>query len=507
MPTHASWQYATEITLGGSNYSVVLDTGSSDLWIGARQTPNLKLTNTTTVSANLSYSAGWASGYIDFAEFSFGSYQVSSQAFLNANKTYDLEALSGYDLDGFIGLSFDQQSLLDGKLLNEWGSETVLGRSVLSNLFSQNPFLPNYITILLGCTGDLEDTSDGIFTVSEIPKDWELIQNTTHIPRYPKDSAFWSLLLDGMHVNGVAWDGWKSSVQGTPAGKAVAVLDSGFTHPRLPQAAVHAIYSQFPGAFLNDGIWFVPCNSSASVTFSFADWEYPVHPLDLTTVAYAPFSDGKNYTYCVNTYQAAEDGEFNGELDLILGQAFLRNTYALFNFGDRDVNGTLVSDPYVQLLALSIADDILDDYAKSRAQALSQLPPLATIDAIKAELANHKSDLPSETSSDYASWPTSASASAGTPSSSGVSKDEKLSNALVDTDGSDAASQVLSKVDTFGPVVVGLLAGNVLIGLVLLVLGVCLCIRRGRTVGASPRGFNSAYVSVSKVDEDGTYRD
>lgn len=80
--------------------------------------------------------------------------------------------------------------------------------------------------------------------------------------------------------------------------------------------------------------YFLPPNSGT---------EYPINPLDLTRLVQAG-----NDTVCVNTF-APGDLKSQG-FDFILGDAFLRNTYALFNYG----NWTDTSDnmPYVQLLSV-----------------------------------------------------------------------------------------------------------------------------------------------------------
>ena len=99
-------QYTVNITLGGEGklmlrilhhlagvdngmsglleFTVQLDTGSTDLWVDGRGR-NIKATNTTGIPGNESYGRGGASGVISFAELKVGEYTVSSQGpFLNS---------------------------------------------------------------------------------------------------------------------------------------------------------------------------------------------------------------------------------------------------------------------------------------------------------------------------------------------------------------------------------------------------------------------------------------
>ena len=73
--------------------------------------------------------------------------------------------------------------------------------------------------------------------------------------------------------------------------------------------------------------------------------EYPINPLDMTRLYQLP----NNETICLNTF-APQDLSSQGA-DFILGDSFLRNVYALFNYGNWTTPGTEL--PYVQLLSVS----------------------------------------------------------------------------------------------------------------------------------------------------------
>lgn len=76
-----------------------------------------------------------------------------------------------------------------------------------------------------------------------------------------------------------------------------------------------------------------------------------MNPLDLTRVSsLGSFSDGSNQTVCLPSFYA-QDNSAEG-YDSVLGDAFMRNVYALFSFGNWSTVGA--QPPYMQLLSVSI---------------------------------------------------------------------------------------------------------------------------------------------------------
>ncbi|KAA1469019.1 acid protease [Dentipellis sp. KUC8613] len=467
----------------------MMDTGSSDLWVSSGQKARMRFTNTTDIPVNITYDIGSASGVIDFAEFTLGGYHVSSQVFLNINQKVDLPAFTEDNLDGVFGLSFSRLSVANVALQRAWGNDTTLGRTALSNIFAHNSSIPNFITFLLGRLDDPDDIADGVFTIGEYADGYQDVEKAPKLSRFPPQLPVWGTLLDAMHVNGEAHT-WKSVVPSlvhsvpnitVPEGKAISVLDCGTTLPLLPSDAVDFIYGKIPGAISLNKTWIVPCSSSVNLTFTLGGQEYPIHPLDLTIISPQTFADGKNRTICMNSYQA---GDSNVTLaDAMLGMGFLRNVYASFNFGAKAANGTITVEPFIQLLSTVDTDKMQADFIKSRREALAQFPPEATLDQVKAEFASDDDDRD------------------GRDSGSGESL-------LADGSGSDT-SKVLDKINKFGPVVLGLLVGNAVIGLLLCMLAIASAVRAGRAVGPM-RTINPSYAPVATKGldmEDERYRD
>lgn len=86
--------------------------------------------------------------------------------------------------------------------------------------------------------------------------------------------------------------------------------------------------------------------------------------------------------------------------------------------------------------------------------------------------------------------------------------DKSVGNAVITSDSGDSSlSTLLSRVDQWSPVIVGLLAGNLVVGIVICILALSMCVRRGATsAGARARTASPSYVPV-RFKEDSALRE
>ncbi|TFK88605.1 acid protease [Polyporus arcularius HHB13444] len=464
-------QYLVNITLGGQDFVVVLDTGSSDLWVDARGI-DVKLTNATALNASLVYGRGQVEGNIAFAELKVGEYVVPSQAFIDATEVTDMPA----GAQGILGMAFDNARIAN-TLQMAWGAEAAeqLGRAFITNIFATNSSIPNNFDVQLGRVDGPNDVSTGTFIVSAHETGYEDVMDAPKLPRVSPEH--WSIVLDEMRIDGDAFTFNKSSVSGVPQGKVVAVLDTGFSLPPLPPAAVDAIYSKIPGAaFWTSPIinsWIIPCDSIPDLSFVFGGKEYPVHPLDLSLPQVIPILDSgaeKNVTVCVATYQylTLDPTQFAG-FDLILGDAFLRSVYASFDYGDYNPTNHTTGTPFVQMVSTVDPHSAVDEFREGRAEQLAQLPP--TIDPsvfVKAPLSPSITGQANATSTD----------SVGSGGARGALSE--------DNEDSDPYNGALGK--KWGVVVLALLGANLLVGILIFAVTLTMCVRgvkgKGRDLGS-----------------------
>ncbi|KIP12708.1 hypothetical protein PHLGIDRAFT_32641, partial [Phlebiopsis gigantea 11061_1 CR5-6] len=333
--------YLANITVGGNDYQVQLDTGSSDLWVKGSTTPLPGATQTDT-TYNLTYGIGWAYGHVSYAPIEFAGISVKSQAFLDVSAAQN-PALS-YGALGIVGLGFTSLSTVDA-LVNHTGSAS--GRSLLYNAFSDNATEPNYIAFSLQRSSQPGDDVEGTFSIGEVVEEYASVLNTDPIPTWPESyPTRWNVLLDAVVIgsNTVAVN---SSVSGVPSGKAVVLLDSGTSYTYAPEDICTAIYGGVSGAKFDSslGQWVVPCGTEIDMALQFGGRTFPIHPLDVSPASLLDSST------CVGTFIPQSVSVGAGEFDWLVGDSVLRSIYSIYDFGDFDAAGKM-GNPYVKLLSL-----------------------------------------------------------------------------------------------------------------------------------------------------------
>jgi len=346
--------YLANITVGGLNYSVQLDTGSSDLFIKGDTYP-IPNTNETSLTLNLTYALGWADGYIAYASVQFLDIFVPSQAFVDA-KTVDNPAMS-YGANGVAGLGFTRLSSVDS-LINSTRQST--GRSLLYNLFMSNPSESNFIAFSFDRNGDPGSDVQGVFSIGEVEPQFANVSNNLPIPTYPDENpSRWSVLIDAVIVNDTITVP-TSSVAGAPSNKAVALIDSGCSYSYVSKEICDALYSNIPGAMFDtpSGYWTVPCDAEVDMALQIGGQVIPLHPLDVTpTTALDP-------SVCIGSFVPLAVAVGN-DIDWLIGDNFLRSVYSVYDFGDFDASGNMVN-PYLKFLSLVIPDQASVDFHNVR---------------------------------------------------------------------------------------------------------------------------------------------
>ncbi|PPQ98541.1 hypothetical protein CVT24_004032 [Panaeolus cyanescens] len=353
--------YMADIMVGGANYSVQLDTGSSDLFIKGDSFPIPGSSPTVFMlisDANHSkfpkYAIGWASGNVSFAPVEFVGIAVPSQAFIDANNVRN-PALE-YGAQGIAGLGFTKLSAVD-LTLNRTSQGS--GRSLLYNLFAANPSEPNFIAFALQRSKQPDDDVEGSFSIGEFDPKYSAVVGSARIPTWPvHDPNRWNVLVDALIVNDTITVP-TTNVVGAPSNKAVALMDSGASYTYAPKEICDAIYASVPGAVYNAtvGYWLVPCGVEINMALQIGGQVFPIHPLDVVPSA------ALDPSVCLGSF--VPSGQISKDFDWLVGDNFLRSAYSVYDFGDFDDNGQM-GDPYMKLLSIVDPDDASKDFHELR---------------------------------------------------------------------------------------------------------------------------------------------
>ncbi|KAG9095346.1 hypothetical protein FS749_010622 [Ceratobasidium sp. UAMH 11750] len=352
--------YMTSVTVAGKEYAVQIDTGSSDLWVRSDSMAHTQVSN---LVGNITYGVGWAAGPISRGDVAFAGYNISSQAFMMATSSNN--PILNWGAEGLLGLGANALSTID-QLVNSTGNSW--GRSILYNIFAQSPSTPNFIAFLLQRSKDASSvSSEGSFTIGELEPEYEAAINATEaIPTWPLvNSKRWTIVIDGYDTTGAVTHSFSSSVSGLASGKAIALLDSGTSYAYASEEFCKNLYSGIPGATYSSALaqWVVPCDQEVNIGLSIGGRRFPMHPLDVTS----PSLTATDNTTCYGTFIPQTFSVGAGEFDLLLGDVFLRNVYAMFDLGDwEDGQTNTMGNPYVKLLSLANATAASAEFHKLR---------------------------------------------------------------------------------------------------------------------------------------------
>lgn len=347
--------YMGNVTVGGNAYTVQLDTGSSDLWLKGPTTP-LPNSHPTSMTSNLTYGIGWAQGHLSYAQVDFAGITVPSQVFLDASVVQN-PALN-YGAVGTLGLGFTSLSALD-QAVNATGAST--GRSLLYNLFNNNPSEPNFISFAFQRSLEPGDDVQGSFAIGEYEPQYAAVANNTPISTFPVNSPKrWTVLVDALLTGGSAVIP-STTIPNAPSNKAVALIDSGTSLSYATAEICNAIYGGIQGASFNTQLnqWEVPCSAEVDIALQIGGQVFPVHPLDVSSRSLSGLNT------CVGSFVPQIVSVGIGEFDWLLGDNFLRSVYSIYDFGDFDANHNM-GNPYMKMLSLVDPNQASLEFAKLR---------------------------------------------------------------------------------------------------------------------------------------------
>lgn len=299
----------SEITIGTppQSFKVVLDTGSSNLWVPSQSCTSIACflhstydsSSSSTYKKNgsdfeIHYGSGSLSGFVSNDVFSIGDLNIKDQDFSEATKEPGLAFAFGR-FDGILGLAYDTISV--NRIVPPF-------YNMIEQGLLDEPVFSFYL-------GSSDEGSEAIF--GGVDKN-HYEGKIEYIPLRRK--AYWEVDLDS-----IAYGDEVAELENTGV-----ILDTGTSLNVIPSSLAELLNAEMGAKKGFNGQYTIDCakkNSLPDVTFSLAGSNYSLPASD-----YILEISGS----CISTFQGMDIPAPAGPL-AILGDAFLRRYYSVYDLG------------------------------------------------------------------------------------------------------------------------------------------------------------------------------
>ncbi|KAF9461540.1 aspartic peptidase A1 [Collybia nuda] len=319
------------------SYNVILDTGSSDLWVAASNctvgcsgVPTFNPTASSTFVSNgaafkISYGSGEAAGTLGEDTVQMAGFSVSNQTFAACDVVSS--GLLSSPVSGLLGLAF--RSIASS-------GATPLWEALVSNGAWDSPLMafqylddPTAQSLEPGGSFNLGFVNTTLFT-----GDIEYVE-------MPTRASYWILPMTSLTVQG-------TSVALPSGSEAYSAIDTGTTLVGGPSEYMNALYSLIPGASPGsgnfEGYYTYPCDTAINVTVAFGGKNWPISAADFRLTRLTRDT-------CLGAFFDLTTGR--SAPSWIVGDTFLKNVYSVFRYDPPSIGFAELSST---ALALNGAD-------------------------------------------------------------------------------------------------------------------------------------------------------
>ena len=309
-------QYFCDIAIGTpkQEFKVVLDTGSSNLWVPSEECGSIACylhqkydhSSSSTYKKNgtkfaIQYGSGSLEGYVSQDTLFIGDLEIKHQDFAEATSEPGLAFAFGR-FDGILGLGYDTISV-DGIV------------PPFYNMLDQGLFDEPVFAFYIGDTN--KDGDDSVATFGGIDKS-HYKGDMVKIPLRRK--AYWEVDLDAITFG-------KETAEMDNTG---AILDTGTSLIALPSTLAELLNKEIGAKKGFNGQYSIECDQRDSLpdlTFTLTGHNFTIGPYD-----YILEVQGS----CISAFMGFDIPEPAGPL-AILGDAFLRQWYSVYDLGNHAV--------------------------------------------------------------------------------------------------------------------------------------------------------------------------
>jgi len=338
------------------SYNVILDTGSSDLWVadsscitGCGSVPTFNPTQSSSFqnsskAFSIQYGTGEAAGTLGQDTIQMAGFSVANQVFAVCDEVSS--GLLNNPVSGLMGLAWN--TIASSGATPFW--QTLAGSSAWDS-----PVMAFQLTRFVDDQNAEALEAGGAFNMGFVNQ--SLYTGTIDFQNIPSGQESWWLLpMTSMTVQG-------NSVTLPTGTDSYSAIDTGTTLVGGPSSAIQAIFAQIPGSAAGTGnyenYFTYPCDTQVNVSISFGGPSWSISPEDfkLTQV-----SDSQ----CVGAFFEMTTG--SSAPAWIVGDTFLKNVYSVFRFSppsvgfatlsstataENDVNGVVPTPTIGSVVAVS----------------------------------------------------------------------------------------------------------------------------------------------------------
>ncbi|KAG2071567.1 acid protease [Suillus decipiens] len=317
------------------SFDVILDTGSSDLWVasstcgtscGSIATYNPSSSSTfqnLSTPFDIQYVVGYAAGYVAQDIVQMAGFSVSNQGFAVVDSMSDGFLTS--PVSGLLGLAWE--SLASSGQMPLW-------QTLASSNTWDSALFAFQLTRYKNDTTAQELEPGGVLTMGYTNS--SLYTGSIDYIDIPGTPSYWYIPLTTLTVQGNSI----SITSGT-----TAAIDTGTTNIAGPASSIEAIYAQIPDSQPATGEWegyySFPCSTTVNVELSFGGTNWSISAADF---AFTQTSS----TECIGAFFEADTG--SGSPSWIIGDAFLKNVYSVFRYNPASIG-------FASLSSVAIAEN------------------------------------------------------------------------------------------------------------------------------------------------------
>ncbi|KAK6906397.1 hypothetical protein I203_100382 [Kwoniella mangroviensis CBS 8507] len=333
--------YSGQVTIGtpAQDFLLIMDTGSSDLWVAGSTCESSSCTgvssfnaqdsssyNTDNSAFNISYGSGDADGYLATDTVSLAGFTVTGQTFAVVTST--TARLISAPLSGLMGLAW--KSIASSKATPFWQALAASGSW-------SDPEMGFYLARYRGDNSASSVESQGGELILGGTNSSKYTGSINYISIDQSDLDYWRIPAQAVTVQGS-----QVSIGSNPQ----AAIDTGTTLIGVPSQVAEAIYSQISDSQAlsassgYDGYYQYPCDTTVNVTIQFGGLSYSISNADMNLGSFT-----RDNSMCTGAFFAM-DLSSQSPIQWIVGASFLKNVYSTFRYNPSAIGFAQLADGF-----------------------------------------------------------------------------------------------------------------------------------------------------------------